>query len=130
MATVFELVSLDDSLGITSAESVTFSLTNVNVTAPPFAWPVNHASASVSYAPRMPFAFTIRELRGAVCATGSGSFIVKRNGSTVATEAFSTTTGGSSDDRALSLEFAADDSLEFQTTGTFTGFRGTVSGTR
>lgn len=39
-------------------------------------------------------------------------------------------TGGAGDDRTLDVSVAANDTVELVTSGTFTGFRGTVSGPR
>lgn len=91
---------------------------------------INHDAARSQYLPRVEAPFSITKAKGLVCASGSGSLLVKVNGVTVATEAFTTSSGGSGDDRTLSVSVAADDSVEFQTTGTFTNFRGTVGGVR
>ena len=73
---------------------------------------------------------TITQLSGLKCTTGSGTLKLYKNGVEAASEAFTTSTGGTGDNRTVTVTIAAGDEVYAETTGTFTGFRGAVKGTK
>jgi hypothetical protein len=73
---------------------------------------------------------TITSLSGLKCSTGSGTLTIVKNGDVVASEAFTTSSGGSGDDRTVSVTITSRDEVYAESTGTFTWCRVGVVGTK